>query len=451
MQYQNSGGIPGIEPRRGLPGMRSKLAGAAPLTAAFLGGSITEGAGASDAEATSWRALTGAYLQRLYAGHPVNCINAGVGGTTSTFGAHRLQEHVLREGPVDLLFVEFSVNDGEDRGETIRGMEGIVRQCRRLSPETELIFVYTAADKNLTGYKPFNIAVHEEVADHYGIPSIDCAAKVYTMIHTGELSWKRFAPDGYHPLDAGHALYAGLVQEYLQQEIGKGGNQPGWLEEAGPEAGPVVAVPGEGAEVQETAVLNKEAGREAAVAGEEAGTQETVLLIQEAAVPGEEVEAQETVQLIQEAGEEALLPIPLDIRNYEYGGLLDYSAAAYSAGFRTQELEPGEPLMNWRFSTEHAHTDDPQAEFSFTVTGQGAGLVLLYGPDSGIVEYSLNGGPYAEVNLFDDWCLNAYRPILALFPLQEKRGVLQVTIRNTVHKDSRSTGTGLRVLKLLYN
>ncbi|OMF33186.1 SGNH/GDSL hydrolase family protein [Paenibacillus sp. FSL H8-0259] len=428
MQYQNSGGIPGIEPRRGLPGMRSKLAGAAPLTAAFLGGSITEGAGASDAEATSWRALTGAYLQRLYAGHPVNCINAGVGGTTSTFGAHRLQEHVLRHGEIDLLFVEFSVNDGEDRGESIRGMEGIVRQCRRLSPETELIFVYTAADKNLTGYKPFNIAVHEEVADHYGIPSIDCAAKVYTMIHTGELNWKRFAPDGYHPLDAGHALYAGLVQEYLQQAIVPCGVQPGWLEEAGPEAG----VPGEEAEAQVTAVLKKETGREAAV-------------------PGEEAEAQETVQLIQEAGEEALLPIPLDSRNYEYGGLLDYSAAAYSAGFRTQELEPGEPLMNWRFSTEHAYTDDPQAEFSFTVTGQGAGLVLLYGPDSGIVEYSLNGGPYAEVNLFDDWCLNAYRPILALFPIQAERGILQITVRNTGHKDSRSTGTGLRVLKLLHN
>ncbi|MEI2397830.1 SGNH/GDSL hydrolase family protein [Paenibacillus phytohabitans] len=401
MQYQNSGGIPGIEPRRGLPGMRSKLAGAAPLTAAFLGGSITEGAGASDAEATSWRALTGAYLQRLYAGHPVNCINAGVGGTTSTFGAHRLQEHVLRHGEIDLLFVEFSVNDGEDRGESIRGMEGIVRQCRRLSPETELIFVYTAADKNLTGYKPFNIAVHEEVADHYGIPSIDCAAKVYTMIHTGELNWKRFAPDGYHPLDAGHALYAGLVQEYLQQAIVPCGVQPGWLEEAGPEAG----------------------------------------------VPGEEAEAQETVQLIKEAA----LPAPLDSRNYEYGGLLDYSAAAYSAGFHTQELQPGEPLMNWRFSTEHTHTDDPQAEFSFTVTGQGAGVVLLYGPDSGIVEYSLNDGPYAEVNLFDDWCLNAYRPILALFPIQAERGILQITVRNTGHKDSRSTGTGLRVLKLLCN
>lgn len=432
MGYKNSGGIPGIEPRRGLPGMRSKLAGAAPLTAAFLGGSITEGAGASNTEVSSWRALTGAYLQKLYAGHPVNCINAGVGGTTSTFGAHRLQEHVLRHGEIDLLFVEFSVNDGEDRGESIRGMEGIVRQCRRLSPETELIFVYTAADKNLTGYKPFNIAVHEEVADHYGIPSIDCAAKVYTMIHTGELNWKRLAPDRYHPLDAGHALYAGLVQEYLQQAIVPCCVQPGWLEEAGSEAGPEVAVPGEEAGAQVTAVLKKETGPEAAI-------------------PGEEAEAQEIALLIKEAGEKAVLPAPLDSRNYEYGGLLDYSAAEYSAGFRIQELQPGEPLMNWRFSTEHAYTDDPQAEFSFMVTGQGAGLVLLYGPDSGIVEYSLNGGPYAEINLFDDWCLNAYRPILALFPVQEKRGVLQVTIRNTVHKDSRSTGTGLRVLKLLCN
>lgn len=392
MRNQNSsGGNPSITPRQGLPWMRSKLAGNAPLTAAFLGGSITEGAGASDADTTSWRALTGAYLQRLYAGHPVRCINAGVGGTTSTFGAHRLQEHVLREGPVDLLFVEFSVNDGEDRGESIRGMEGIVRQCRRLTPETELIFVYTAADKNLTGYKPFNIAVHEEVAGHYGIPSVDCAAKVFTMIHTGELDWRRFAPDGYHPLDAGHALYAGLVQEYLRQAIVPGGVQ---LEEAG---------------------------------------------------------AEETAVLIKEAEEKAVLPAPLDSRNYEYGGLLEYSAAEYSAAFRIQELQPGEPLMNWRFSTEHAHTNDPQVDFSFTVTGQCAGLVLLYGPDSGIVEYSLNGGPYAEINLFDDWCLHAYRPILALFPVQAKRGVLQVTVRNTGHKDSRSTGTGLRVLKLLYN
>ena len=442
MNYQNSSGNPSITPRRGLPGMRSKLAGNAPLTAAFLGGSITEGAGASDADSTSWRALTGQYLQRLYPGHPVRCINAGVGGTTSTFGAHRLQEHVLREGPVDLLFVEFSVNDGEDREESIRGMEGIVRQCGRLSPETELIFVYTAADKNLTGYQPFNIAVHEEVADHYGIPSIDCAARVYTMMHTGELDWKKFAPDGYHPLDAGHKLYAALVQEFLLEAIVQDARQAAGVE--GTEAAVMAkaqkkaneAAPSEVEEgAGEATLLDNEAeAGEAALLDNEAGAGEATLLDNEA-----------------EAGEEEWLPAPLDSRNYEYGGLLDYSEAGYSAAFATRELQPEEPLMNWRFSTEHSCSDDPQAEFTFTVNGQCAGLVLLYGPDSGIIEYSLNGGPYAEINLFDDWCLNAYRPILALFPVQAERGILQVTVRNTERKDSRSTGTGLRVLKLLYN
>lgn len=378
MVHKNSGGSSSISPRRGLPGMRSKLAGTAPITVAFLGGSITEGAGASDAGTTSWRALTGQYLQRVYTGHPVRCINAGVGGTTSTFGAHRLEEHVLHEGPADLLFVEFSVNDGEDREESVRGMEGIVRQCRRLSPETELCFVYTAADKNLTGYKPFNIAVHEEVAEYYGIPSVDCAARVYTMIHTGELDWKKFAPDGYHPLDAGHALYAALVRGYLEQALGQDRVLPvGGLEER------------------------------------------------------------------------TTLPVPLDSRNYEYGRMLDYSTAHYSPAFHLGELQPDEPLMNWRFSTAHAWTDDPQAAFTFTVSGQCAGLVLLCGPDTGIFEYSLNGGPFTEVNLFDDWCLQAYRPVLALFPLREKRGGLLIKVRNTERKDSRSTGTGLRVLKLL--
>ncbi len=377
MVYENSGGNPGISPRRGLPGMRSKLAQNAPLTVAFLGGSITEGAGASDADATSWRALTGQYLQSVYTGQPMRCINAGVGGTTSTFGAHRFEEHVLREGPVDLLFVEFSVNDGEDREESVRGMEGIVRQCRRLSPDTELCFVYTAADKNLTGYKPFNIAVHEEVAEYYGIPSVDCAARVYTMIHTGELDWKQLAPDGYHPLDTGHALYAACVRDYLEQALVQDTLQPDGLEYP-------------------------------------------------------------------------LMPsVPLDSRNYEYGRMLDFSTARYSAAFHIRELQPDEPLMNWRFSTAHACTGDTQASFTFTVSGQCAGLVLLCGPDTGIFEYSLNGAPFTEVNLFDDWCLNAYRPVLALFPLLEERGELLFTVRNTEHKDSRSTGTGLRVLKLL--
>ncbi|MDI4646439.1 hypothetical protein [Cohnella hashimotonis] len=54
-----------------------------------------------------------------YLADRVSIFNAGVGGTDSSFGAARLREHVGSLGPIDLLFVEFAVNDGEDRAESL--------------------------------------------------------------------------------------------------------------------------------------------------------------------------------------------------------------------------------------------------------------------------------------------------------------------------------------------
>jgi len=376
MLYQESGGILAAM-RRGLPRMNEKLQRNELIRVAFLGGSITEGAGASDSDVTSWRARTGQYLQSVYAAHSFQFINAGVGGTNSTLGAHRLQEHVLQGGAIDLLFVEFSVNDGEDREESVRGMEGIVRKCWRMSPGADICFLYTAAEKNLGSILPFNIAVHEKVAEYYRIPSVNFAASVYKRTQAGEMVWEELAPDGYHPNDEGHALYARYLQEYLEKAL-----NPGAAEQLGYTVWPAV---------------------------------------------------------------------PMDKHNYEFGQLLPYGAAEYSGEFRVTELLADEPLMNWRFQTEHQAADNPGARVSFTLEGQSAGLLLLYGPDTGILEYSINGGPYTPVNLFDDWCLSAYRPVPVLFPIQKERGPLHIEVRSTAAKDERSKGTGLRVLKLLCN
>ncbi|WP_372660802.1 SGNH/GDSL hydrolase family protein [Cohnella sp.] len=203
--------------RKGLPNTIDRLSRHEPLVVAFLGGSITEGAGASDANITSWRALTEKYLRERLSEDQVTFINAGVGGTNSTFGAHRLQDHVLYRGAVDLLFVEFSVNDDtSDREESIRGMEGIVRQCGRLSPRTDICFLYTAADKNLSEELPFNIAIHEEVASYYDIPSINFAGPIYAQVKSGRMQWEELAPDRVHPNDTGYALYARYVRDFLE-------------------------------------------------------------------------------------------------------------------------------------------------------------------------------------------------------------------------------------------
>ncbi|OCT12905.1 hypothetical protein A8709_21480 [Paenibacillus pectinilyticus] len=363
--------------RGGLPHMNDRLLRNDHIVVAFLGGSITEGAGASDLVVTSWRALTEKYLKDRYSHEKVTCINAGVGGTTSTFGAHRLHEHVLSKGEIDLLFVEFSVNDGEDREESIRGMEGIVRQCKRLSPRTDICFIYTAADKNLTEGTPFNIAVHEEVAAYYAIPSISFASIVYELMNSKQVRWEDLASDRVHPNDAGHALYAEFLREYLD------------------------------------AVLNPNA------------------------------------VTVHTQGNALVLP-PLNPQNYEYAEMLDVDRADHLEGFVRQQLT-SEPLMNWRYETEHLFTDTYQASLTFTVEGQGAGVLMLWGPDSGIIEYAVDGLPFEQVNLFDEWCLKAFRPIIAMLPVQDERRSRRVTIRHTGLKDERSLGTSLRILRLLCN
>ncbi|MCD9021667.1 SGNH/GDSL hydrolase family protein [Cohnella silvisoli] len=364
--------------RGGLPHFKNKLSRNEPVVVAFLGGSITEGAGASDPDLTSWRALTGCYLKERYSEERVTCINAGVGGTTSTFGAHRLREHVLSRGEIALLFVEFSVNDGEDREQSIRGMEGIVRQCRRESPHTDICFVYTAADKNLSEGLPFNIAVHEEVASHYGIPSVNFAARIRQRELTGEGDWGELANDRVHPNDAGHALYAEYMREYLQLVLIEGSRNT----------------------------------------SDDQGN--------------------------------ASLPVSLIKPSYEYASMPGFGIANNLNGFAVIDAYPG-PMMNWRYEIDHLRADEPGASLTFSVTGRSAGILLLCGPDSGIFEYSLDGVSFQEVNLFDEWCLMAYRPVIAMFPIQEHRTDMRIVVRNTAKKDDRSTGTGLRILRFLSN
>jgi hypothetical protein len=91
----------------------------------FLGGSITEMEG--------YRPMVCSLLEERFPKTEFTFTNAGIGSTCSTTGAFRLRRDVLDHGPVDLLFVEFAVNDDQDghlsREECIRGMEGVVRHA----------------------------------------------------------------------------------------------------------------------------------------------------------------------------------------------------------------------------------------------------------------------------------------------------------------------------------
>lgn len=213
--------------RQGLPNflVKAKKAGSN-LRIGYLGGSITAQPG--------WRPKTLAHFQQTYRKARFSEINAAIGGTGSDLGVFRLEQDVLNLRP-DLLFVEFAVNDGGAPPEQIvRCMEGIVRQTWRALPNCDICFVYTVTESLvpplLEGKFPRAASVMEQVAEHYGIPSVHLAMEVAQLAKDGKLLWKAplpkppiaegqplaFANDGVHPYpETGHELYLQAIVRSL--------------------------------------------------------------------------------------------------------------------------------------------------------------------------------------------------------------------------------------------
>jgi sialidase-1 len=176
----------------------------------FLGGSITAGG--------AWRQHTCDYLTRKFPDTKFEFINAGIGSMGSVPHAFRLERDVLAKGPVDLLFVEAAVNDSSNIPKEmelmLRGMEGVVRHVREVSPLTDVVQLHFVMEPHMTDYRagrvPNSIAQHERVAVAYGNPSLNLAREVTDRIDAGEFTWAEDFKN-LHPSPFGHRLYANSV------------------------------------------------------------------------------------------------------------------------------------------------------------------------------------------------------------------------------------------------
>ncbi|GAB3253848.1 SGNH/GDSL hydrolase family protein [Larkinella harenae] len=219
--------------RDGLPNFFRKLQKGGPVSIAYFGGSITEAG-------NGWREQSLKWFQERDPKANLTHINAAIGGTGSDLGAFRLQQHVLVHKP-DLVFVEFAVNDGGQQPEKIhKAMEGIVRQIWRQNRKTDICFVYTLnasmAPVLLERRMPNSVRAMEQIANHYGIPSVHMGLEVIRLDRQGKLVWggKKedypdktvFSPDKTHPYpDTGHRLYTEALAKALPSiaAVGKPG------------------------------------------------------------------------------------------------------------------------------------------------------------------------------------------------------------------------------------
>ncbi|HAT12012.1 MAG TPA: hypothetical protein DCS97_15845 [Planctomycetes bacterium] len=200
-----------LQVRDGLPNAASKLQRGGPFTIVFLGGSITVG-GSAD----GYVEQTAAWLRKAYPQTVITCVNAGISGTDSGFGAKRFDRDVLAHKP-DLVLIEFSVNDGD--ADHTRDMERMVHKTWLADPTTDLVFFYTLAQRHLEDYAagvlPKAAAFHERVAAHYGVPTIGLAHDVAAQLASGTLAWETFAKDSCHPIASGYRIYNASFQAAL--------------------------------------------------------------------------------------------------------------------------------------------------------------------------------------------------------------------------------------------
>lgn len=192
------------------------------LVIGYFGGSITEGAGASDGSKTSWRALVTEWFRHEAPDARIEEINAAIGGTGSDFGAFRCKRDLLDKKP-DLVFLEFAVNDSEQAAKRAPYYEGIIRQILQSNPSAQIIAVYTvnkASDSYPRGETPPAVSSEQEIAGHYGLAGINVGKALSETIQSGKARWEDLTTDSTHPSDAGHKLYASEVIAFLEAHRG---------------------------------------------------------------------------------------------------------------------------------------------------------------------------------------------------------------------------------------
>ena len=188
---------------------------------AYIGGSITQGAGAKPihTQCYAYRSFQNfCKLAGKRTDENIKFIKGGVGGTPSQFGMIRYERDILRDNKIkpDVVIVEFAVNDYDDqtRGDCY---ESLV--CKLLNSEYKpaviLLFSVFADDSNLQERLIL-------VGEHYQLPMVSIKDAVleqfYQTTQQGRIISKRqYFYDIYHPTNEGHRLMADCLKNLFEK------------------------------------------------------------------------------------------------------------------------------------------------------------------------------------------------------------------------------------------
>lgn len=175
---------------------------------AYIGGSITQGAGAKPIDQKSYAYLSYRGFCDLFTtdgGKNVKFVKAGVGGTPSELGMIRYEKEVTDFGKIlpDVVIVEFAVNDEGDETEGVC-YESLVRKIAKAenAPAVILNFAVFMSEWNLESRLV-------PIGENYDLPMVSVKSAVVPQFAKDTVITKRqYFYDIFHPTNDGHKVMA---------------------------------------------------------------------------------------------------------------------------------------------------------------------------------------------------------------------------------------------------
>ena len=187
--------------------LNQKLAAAeqgAPLTVAYLGGSITEG--------KNYTTPFSSYLKNTFAKGSFREINAGLSGTSSVVGLVRSEAQIVSQKP-DIIFLEFSVNDHEDIMYK-KCFESCIKKFLEMPNAPAVGIIITRAKGGFSSQNQMY-----PIGKNFDIPVISMDDALTKAFNSRCLNTSDYYTDEYHPHQKGGQLIADCMAYYVRQAL----------------------------------------------------------------------------------------------------------------------------------------------------------------------------------------------------------------------------------------
>ncbi len=145
---------------------------------------------------------------------------------------------------------------------------------------------------------------------------------------------------------------------------------------------------------------------------------------------------------------------PLDTYSYYQGDFINLKEAQLNKGWQY--------VASWhpenKYEKRKGFVDVPMLEatrpsdkLTLEFTGKAIGLFCVAGPSAGILEYSVDGAPFKQLDLFTEWSENLYIPWVYMLETELEDTAHKLVLRLSKEKNPKSLGTECQIRNFVVN